>query len=222
VTVAPRYKILVIDDHPLVRHGLRALLKAKEKPHTFYEAADPIEALPLIKKTEPNIVILDVSFPNANGIEAVPKIRAISPKTEILIFTVHTSSELAQLALRAGARAFVTKLDQTEEFLAGLKAVKNKRTFLSRNVEKEVAKKMPSKDANEATGAANTKMQLSKREIEIVTLLTGGQTSREIANRLRISVREVSAHRSRIMRKMNFESLADLIRFGVRQKWVRP
>jgi DNA-binding NarL/FixJ family response regulator len=217
------YTVLVIDDQPIIRHALRELLKRTEDPPRFYEAADPEQALPMIRRSQPDIVVLDLSFPKANGLEAIGPIRNASPKTKVVVFTVYASSEIARMAIRAGARGFVTKLDPPEDLIQAIIAVRSKKMFLSHRLVKEsmsLSAILGTVDQVVGTSAAET--QLSNREIEAIKLLAQGKTNAEVAIQLHISVRTVEAHRAHVMRKMKFTSLAELIRFAVRMKWTEP
>ena len=217
------YTVLVVDDHPIIRYALRELLKSTKDPPRFYEAADPEQALLMIRRSQPDIVVLDLSFPEANGLEAIGPIRNASPKTEVVVFTVHASSEIARMAIRAGARGFVTKLDPPEDLIQAIIAVRSKKTFLSHRLVKESMSPSAIFGAvDEVLGTSAAETQLSNREIEVTKLLAQGKTNAEIAIQLHISVRTVEAHRAHVMRKMKFTSLSELIRFAVRMKWTDP
>lgn len=213
--VAAGYSILVVDDHPLIRHGLRELIEQNEGPIAFYEAEDPRQALPLIRQKRPDVVVLDLTFPDTNGMEAIAAIRDASPKTEVLVFTMHVSPQAVRQAFREGARGFVTKLDPLQDLIAGIRAVRDKQEFLSHGLVRDSACFSVMAGAAQGEG-----MKLSDRETEVAKLLAEGRSNKEIAKKLERSVRTIEAHRTRIMRKMQFTSISELVRFAIRVKWI--
>ena len=217
------YSILVVDEHPVIRHGVRDVLEHAQNGAQFYEAADPSEALQLVTEINPDVVILGLVFPNANGLDVIAKMRNISPNTEVLVFTMHTSPQVAHQALKAGALGFVTKSDPLPDLVQAVRAVLEKHEFVSHSTLSDPTRELKTAPLLSTAGESTRKYpRPSDREIEIVKLLAAGATNRQTAESLEISVRTVEAHRTNIMRKMQFNSLAELIRFSVRMGWTKP
>ena len=203
------YSVLVVDDHPMIRRGLRNLLAADKYLSQVLEASDPNEALRIVAREHPEVVILDLSFPTANGMDVIAKIRGASPKTEILVFTMYTSPDLVRKALTAGARGFVAKLDPDLDVLHAISAVRSGREVVSYRLRSQAAATVPQNG-----------QKITPRELEILKLLAEGKSNREAAKALGLSVRTVEAHRTIIMRKMAFKNMAELIRFAIRIKLI--
>jgi DNA-binding NarL/FixJ family response regulator len=216
------YSILVVDDHPMIRHGLRDLLSQDKDLTALYEAASPYEALSLVSREKPDVVVLDLTFPDANGMALIASIRDASPKTEVVVFTMHVSPQMARQALKEGARGFVTKLDPVSHIVRAIAAVRNKQQFLSYQVLKDsvALPAIPGSVVPRDTIDPDAQTNLSPRESEVLKLLANGKTNKEIAKLLRLSVRTIDAHRVQVMRKMGFKSLAELIRFALRSKLI--
>jgi len=205
------YAVLIVDDHPAIRLALHHLLGKPGGP-TLYEAADPNQALFLTSRYKPDIVILDLTFPDLDGMEFIAKIRRACPNSEVLIFTMHVLPEVAQKAIREGARGFVTKLDPLSDLVAAINAVRTRQFFLSHQIThlSAMASSLKPQEAD----------QLSSRELEIVKALARGKSNREIAAELRLSMRTIEFYRARVMRKMKFKNTSELIRFAIRMGWI--
>lgn len=193
----------------MIRRGLRSLLTADKDLSMIFEASDLAEALRLASRERPDVVVLDLSFPTGSGMEAIAEIRSVSPKTEILVFTMYASSGLARQALNAGARGFLAKLDPDMDVLQAIVAVRSKRQVVSPRLRGQLAAPGPPSFPN-----------LTLRELEIIKLLAEGKTSSQAAKDLGLSVRTIEAHRTIIMRKMRFNHVAELIHFAIRIKLI--
>ena len=215
-------RILVADDHEIVRQGLRALLEAQPGWQVVAEAVDGREALDKAKRLHPDVVVLDVSMPNLNGLEATRQIRKALPQTEVLILTMHDSEQLVREVLEAGARGYVLKSDAGRELVTAVESVRqSKPHFTSRVSEIVLDGYLNAVGRAEAYNAPRT-VRLSPREREIVQLLAEGKSNKEVAAALHISVKTAETHRTNLMRKLDLHSISELVRYAIRNKMVEP
>ncbi len=212
-------RILIADDHGLLRRGLRAALA--DSPHLIVEAEaeDGRTAVELALKLRPDIAILDVTMPQLNGLDAARAIIAGSPETRVLILTAHESERLVREVLRAGARGYLLKSDAASELIPAIEALLADRPYFTSTVAQVVLEGFLRGDAEEN---AETGGLLSPREREIVQLLAEGKSSKEIARLLSIAVNTAETHRANIMRKMGFESVSDVVRYAIKNKMIDP
>jgi DNA-binding NarL/FixJ family response regulator len=209
-------RILVADDHALVRQGLRSVLEAKTAWTVCGEAQDGREAVNLALKLRPDIVLLDVTMPELNGLDATRQICRRLPGTPILILTMHESEELCGEAIQAGASGCVLKSDSPRLLLAAVEAVAAGGKYFTRPTGHATQSGGP-----RVGGGSLVLPRLSAREREIVQLLAEGRTSKEIASRLGIAFKTVDAHRTNIMRRLNVHAVADLVRYAVRERIIQ-
>jgi DNA-binding NarL/FixJ family response regulator len=222
---AKSYRVLVADDHAVVRHGLRVLLESQPGVQVCWEASTGLEAIDYAKKEKPDLLILDLTLPDMNGLEVMSAVRKDSPSTDILVLTMHFSEELAREVLRCGALAYVLKSDADTELLAALDDVRHHQPFFTTRLQSSMVQNyvrpptdlVASFEDGEALDSA-----LTPREVEVVHLLAKGNSNREVASKLDVSTRTVESHRNHIMHKMNFGSFSELVRFAVRNKIVEP
>jgi DNA-binding NarL/FixJ family response regulator len=186
--------ILLADDHPVVRSGLRALLEAEPRMTIRGEASDGRAAVSMARKLEPDIAILDISMPELNGIEATRQIRRACPQTEVIILTMHDSDSLISEALEAGVRGFVLKSDAATELLSAVHAVCAKKSFISSGVAASVIDRSLA-HARHPQKTPSMRGRLTPREREIVQLIAEGKTNKEVAQALNIAVKTVETHR---------------------------
>jgi DNA-binding NarL/FixJ family response regulator len=212
-------RIVVVDDHAVVRRGVRSLLESHEGWEVVAEAATGREALEAVKRHQPEIVVMDLSLPELNGLEATRQITHASPQTEVLVLTMHHSEELARQVLKAGARGYVLKSDADHNLIAAVDALRQHKPFLTSGVTEFVLDGF----LKEASGPEQTsKDVITPREREIIQLLAEGHSNKEAAARLSISVKTIEAHRANIMRKLRLRSVSDLVRYAIRNKIVQP
>ncbi len=208
-------RILIADDHGLVRRGAGAVLRSRHGWRVVAEAANGREAVEKAIKLKPDIVILDIGMPELDGFEATRQIMQAVPNTKVLVLTMHESDQLVRRALDAGVRGYLLKSDLTESLARAVKAVADGKRFLTQKVSEIMLDgflKTKERQESERAGA-----QPTPREIEIIRLLAEGKMNKEIAPLLGITVRTVEAHRAKIMLKLGLHSLADLIHYAIRQ-----
>ena len=210
-------RILVADDHQVVRTGLRTLLESKAGWQVCAEAANGREAVEKAGELRPDVAVLDIGMPLLNGVEATRQIRKASPKTEILILSMHDSEHMIQGVLDAGARGYILKDDADRNLLAAVESLRRHKPYLSSRV--SVAATSAPQDAD---GVGRPARRLTPREREIVQLLAEGKSNKEIATYLNISVKTAETHRANIMLKMNFHSVTELVRYAVKNKIIQP
>jgi len=220
VQTTTRLRILIADDHELVRRGLKALLSARLDWTICAEAVSGREAVTLAAQHQPDIVIMDISMPGLNGLEATRRIRKTLPKTQVLILSLHYSDQLVREIVEAGARAYVLKSDAGRDLLTAVEALANKRSFFTSGAAQVVIDGF-SKPALAAQTPLMDK-SLTARQREVVQLLAEGKSSKEVAVALAISVKTAETHRSNIMPKLDIHSVSELVRYAVKNNMVEP
>lgn len=215
-------RILVADDHEIVRQGLRALLEAQPGWQVVAEAVDGREALDKAKRLHPDVVVLDVSMPNLNGLEATRQIRKALPQTEVLILTMHDSEQLVREVLEAGARGYVLKSDAGRELVTAVESVRQSKPHFTSRVSEIVLDGYLNAGGRAEVYSAPRTVRLSPREREIVQLLAEGKSNKEVAAALHISVKTAETHRTNLMRKLDLHSISELVRYAIRNKMVEP
>ncbi len=214
-----KLRILLVDDHEVVREGVRRLIEKETGWEVCGEAVDGRKAVALAVKLAPDIVVLDLSMPELNGLEAARQIKRALPKTEVLIFTGEESEQVIHEVFAAGARSYILKSDIGEHLIAAIRALgQHKHYFTSRISEIVFARYVDGK-----SGEGHDKTEgLTPREREIVQLLGEGKSNKETSAVLHISIKTVETHRAAVMRKLRLDSFADLIRYAIRNKIVAP
>jgi DNA-binding NarL/FixJ family response regulator len=214
-------RILIADDHDVVRQGLRALLETQPGWEICGEAATGREAVEKTRKLKPDIVLLDIIMPELNGLEALRRIRKARPETQVLVLTMHESEDLIGQALKAGARGFMLKSDAGRDLITAIDALSRRKPFFTSKVAQMV---LEGYLEGTSPGAADEvpRSRLSAREREIVQLLAEGRTNKQIAASLEISTKTVETHRSSLMRKLNLHSVGELTRYAIRNKIIEP
>jgi DNA-binding NarL/FixJ family response regulator len=210
-------RILIADDHELIRRGLVASLAERPDWTIVAEAADGRQACELAALHAPDIAVLDLTMPELNGLDVTRRLRASTPKTRILIVTAHESEQLIREVLDAGAMGYVLKSDAGRVLVQAIEALLDERPFFTSKVARFVLDGYLRSSEDSASPAS---VGLSPRERHIVQLLAEGSNNKEVARTLQLSVKTVETHRSNIMRKMEFGSLADLVRYAIRNKIV--
>jgi DNA-binding NarL/FixJ family response regulator len=207
-------RILLADDHEIVRHGLRRLLETQAGWEICGEAGSGPEAVEKARQLKPDVAILDYSMPGLNGAEVARQILSHAPQTEILILTMHDSEHLLREVLALGARGYVLKSDAMSEMVAAVRSLVEHKRFLS------PAASGLAVEGFLRGGEPEPADRLTPREREIVQLLAGGKSNKEVASLLDISVKTVEAHRANIMHKLNLGSFSDLVHYAIRNKIV--
>jgi len=216
------YRVLVVDDHDVVRRGVRALLEGQPGVEIYSEAATGTEAVEHVKRGKPDLVILDLTMPEMNGLEAARVIREASPQTDVLVLSMHFSEEIAREVLRVGARGYVLKSDANTELLAAVQRLRQGKSFFTSRLTASMADLFVHGVSSSTAEGQIPGLPLTQRELEIVRLLAEGKSNKEAAASIGVSTRTVESHRNHIMRKMKFASFSDLIRFALRNNLVEP
>ncbi len=214
-------RILVADDHEATRRGIRELLEANPGWQVCGEAATGKEALQKAKQLKPNVVVMDITLPELSGLEATREILKAVPHTEVLIFTLHESEEVAREVLAAGARAYVLKSDDGRELVAAVEALRQHRPFFSTKASELILKTSKGGPSESPDHSVECDI-LTAREKEIVSLLAAGNTNKEVAAALSISINTVETHRNNIMHKLNLHSIIELVHWAIRKGIVSP
>jgi DNA-binding NarL/FixJ family response regulator len=208
-------RILIADDHEVVRRGIRTLLENRPEWEVCGEAATGREAIESARKLCPDLVLIDVSMPDMDGFEAIPQILDVCPGAKILVLTMHDSGEIATKALAAGASGLVLKSDAAHDLVMAVKALAKGKPFLSPAVTKIILGQLIKSGKAEPSPS-----ELTSRELEVLKLLAQGRSHKEIAFDLDISVKTVDTHCTNIMRRLNLHTLSELIHFAIRHKLV--
>ena len=208
------YKVLVCDDHAVVRAGLRLILEKEKEFQLVGEAETADQATDLAAHFQPDIVLMDISMPGANGLQAIPRLQTVAPEVKVLILTVHDDEAYFFQALQAGAAGYVLKGASVSELLAALRLVIQGGIPIPRTLAPRLLNDYMEQVDQHAVSSYDS---LSAREREILRLIRLGRTNKQIAGELFISVRTVERHRSSIMRKAGLENRAELVAYAVRQ-----
>jgi DNA-binding NarL/FixJ family response regulator len=209
-------RVLIIDDHPIVRQGITQLINQQKDLTVCGEAGDVRNALDSIEKCKPDIVILDLSLNGASGIELLKDIKIRYPRTPILILSMHDEGIYAPRALRAGASGYIMKQEGPEKVVAGIRKILNGEVYLS---EKLGAKLLSQMAGGRSTIAASPVEQLSDRELEIFTLIGQGYATRAISEKLHLSVKTIESHRAHIKEKLNLKNASELVHHAI--QWAQ-
>lgn len=207
-------RVLIADDHTLLREGLRQLLVATDDIRVEGEAANGDEALALVKAHHYDLAVLDMSMPGLSGIELIKRVRLEKPQLRVLILSMHGEAQYAARALRAGASGYVTKDAASAQLVGAIRKIAAGGVHIS----DAAAAQLVAAQGGASAGAAAPHTRLSNREFEVFRLLVQGIGPTGIADRLHLSVKTVSTHKTRILEKMGMESTADLVRYAVEHK----
>jgi two-component system response regulator NreC len=214
-TVMDRIRILLADDHTVVRDGLRALVEKQPDMTVVGEAGDGRDTVRLAEEQTPDVIIMDIAMPNMNGIEATRRIVTSNPHTAVLILSMHQDESYVLRSLKAGAKGYLLKDSVRSDVLEAIRAVVQGRSFLTRKVsrilQEDYVREM------ERRGVDDSYDLLTDREREILQLVAEGRTNKEVANMLNISLTTVETHRTHILQKLNLHSVPELILYAVRK-----
>jgi DNA-binding NarL/FixJ family response regulator len=214
--MASKKTIIIVDDHPLVREGLKSILKPAPEYEVLGQTGKARDAIQMVKHLKPDLVLLDLSLPDKSGLELCREIQKISPPTRILIVSMHSRVDYIVKAFQAGATGYMTKESATERLLHGVAQVLNWEYFMDGSVSHRVVEKLlktPEKEMKITDAAYET---LTPREQEVMVLLAEGNSAKEAAAKLFISPKTVENHRTNIMNKLGLHSTLELVRYGAR------
>jgi len=213
----PNLRLLIADDHEIVRHGIRTLLEAHAGWEVTAEVTDGREAVKKAAELTPDVCILDIGMPNLNGLEATRQILHKDPKARVLILTMHDSEQVVREVLQAGAKGYLLKSDAGRDLVAAVEALQNRKSFFTSKVGAAVMENYQ-KAKDRPQGAIRA--VLTPREREVVQLLAEGKSTKEVAVALGCSVKTAETHRSNIMRKLDIHSVSELVLYAVRNEIV--
>jgi DNA-binding NarL/FixJ family response regulator len=211
-------RIMLADDHQLVRAGFRALLKQVPAFEVVAEAKDGREALDLFKKHRPDVVLIDIAMPKLNGLEAIARITKDSPNARVIVLSMHTNQEYVMQAIQAGARGYLIKGDAVSELKAAIKEVIDGELYLSPSISKHLTHG----DLQRAGVRYDPLAKLTSRQREILQLIAEGNNTKEIAFLLKLSVKTVEAHRAQLMQRLGINDIPSLVRQAMRAGLVPP
>lgn len=215
----PKTKILIADDHRVVIDGIKRALSDHAEFEVVGEALNGHEAVEQAQALGPDIVIMDISMPGLNGIEATLQINEKSPDTRIIVFTMYSNQEYVVDLFKAGVSAYVLKKDPTSDLILAIKAVKRGGTYYSRNTPRILLEHM--KELEKGKGKKDSLDSLSIREREIFCLLAEGKSTKDIADQLCISRKTVGSHKYHIMGKLRAQTMTDLVRIAIRKNLIQ-
>jgi len=214
-----KIKIVLVDDHHIVRDGFKSLLEDADDIEIIGEASGQEELLKILSQKTPDIVVLDISMPQMSGIEISTHLQSKHPEVKVLILSMYTSEDFIRNAIKAGAKGYLPKNTTKKEFLQALHAISKGEEFFSQNISEVI---MKSYIQNIKSGDSEHKKEglLSVREIEILKLFVGGLTNQEIADRLFISIRTVESHKNHIMQKLELKSTVEMVKYAIKNNLV--
>jgi DNA-binding NarL/FixJ family response regulator len=214
-------RVQLADDHEIVRRGLRAVLEAEPDIEVTNEASNGLTAVEQAQRDKPDVVLMDISMPDLNGLEAARRIRSSVPTVEVLFLTMHESEQMVREGLEAGGRGFLLKTDAGHELVPAVRCVGRHKPFFSPKIR---ATGFPAADGADFGKGRRGSMRsgtLTAREREVVQLLGEGKTTKDVATALQITLKTAATHRTNILRKLELHSIADLVRYAIRNGMVQ-
>ena len=211
-------RVLLADDHALVRRGMRALLEQQGGVSVVAEAADGIEAVALCEQHHPDVVVLDVAMPRLSGIDAAERVRRLTPPPHVIMLSMHADEAYVLRALQAGAQAYLLKDATDEDLIPALRAVTTHRRYFSEGIRALLAEDFVAQ--LQRRGLTDSYELLTDREKEVLTLLAQGRTNKEAAAALEIGVSTVETHRGNLMQKLSLHSTAEIVLYAVRKRLI--
>jgi DNA-binding NarL/FixJ family response regulator len=215
----PMLRFLLADDHEVVRRGLRSILESQPDCDVVGEAADGRRAVALTKELNPDVVILDITMPALNGLEALRQILRVRPGTKVLVVTMHDSNQMITQVLNAGARGYILKSDATRDLLAAVELLRLNKPYFTTPVSEMLLDGFLRGTSGSNAPQSGT-VKLSPRQREIVQLLAEGRSSKEVAVALHVAVKTAETHRANIMRRLGCHSITELVRYAIRNKII--
>ncbi len=207
-----RIKLLLVDDHPVVRRGLRSCLSGLEHVVVVDEAVNGLEAIEKVRALQPDVVLMDFDMPKMDGLEATKLIRKDFPKTRVVILSVHTKKEYVLQIIRSGAQGYVLKNASMDDLVRAIEAVDNGEPFFSPDISQIVLNQYLVESGTEESSAA---VNLTNRERQVLAAIAGGQSNKEMASSLGVGVRTIETHRERVMNKLNIHTVAGLTKYAI-------
>lgn len=207
-------RLVLIDDHPIMRHGLAQLIRAEEGLDVIGEAGSAREGLEVIGKLKPDLAVIDLTLPDKNGLELVKDIRALHPSTQCIVLSMHDETLYGERSLRAGARGYVMKEEAADHLVTAIRKIISGGLYVSESLNARMLEQVSGASRSKATGMD----ALTDRELEILSLIGSGVPTKNIAAQLSISARTVEAHRAHIKEKLGMSDGASLVRYAV--QWV--
>ena len=217
----PKLRLLLADDHEITRRGLRSILQAQPDCEVVGEAADGRQAVAMAKDLAPDLVVLDISMPALNGLEATRQILKTHPQTKVLVLTMHDSDTLIREVLDAGARGYLLKTDAGRDLIAAVESLRRNKSYFTSRVSEMILNGFL-KDSARGPGAQKDgkETRLTPRQREIVQLLAEGKSTKEVAVALGVSVKTAETHRANIMRKLDCHSVSEVVRYAIRNNII--
>ncbi|HEU5395825.1 MAG TPA: response regulator transcription factor [Verrucomicrobiae bacterium] len=206
-------RILIVDDHPMMRQGLAQLIGVERDLVVCGESANAEEALGLIGAAKPDLVLADISLPGKNGLELIKDFQSVLPGLPVLVISMHDESLYAERVLRAGGRGYIMKQEGGKKLMDAIRQVLDGKIYVSEKMSAEILEMF---SGQRGAGENLAMEKLTDREFEIFQLIARGKGLRDIADQLHLSIKTVDAHRASIKRKLDFKSLSELVRFAIR------
>jgi DNA-binding NarL/FixJ family response regulator len=210
-------KVLLADDHSIVRAGLRRIVEESGEMQVVAEAADGQEAIQLVKKTAPDVAVIDISMPGLDGLEVIGQLQALNPKLPILVLTMHEEGQYVVRAIQAGALGYLTKQSAPEQLVKAIRKIYKGQRYIT----DEAAESLALRVARGSNGKSSLD-SLSMRELQVLRRLAMGHTNREIANAYHISIKTVDTYRARLLKKLGLRNNAELSRFAIQNRLIEP
>jgi DNA-binding NarL/FixJ family response regulator len=213
-------RVIVADDHHLVRQGIRALLEKADDIEVVGEAADGQEAVELVERLVPDVLVMDMAMPRLSGNQAIGRVRALGVATQVVILSMYSDETLVRQALRNGAKGYLLKRSVTEELLLAIRAASQGEIYLSPAISRSIVADLLTLQTD--ADASSPFERLTSREREVLQLISEGHTNNAIAQVLQVSVKTVEKHRANLMSKLNVHDLAGLMRVAIKHGLIFP